>query len=205
MSYKMNAPVPAGLTLIQASLAHADAERVELAYRFAAAAHDGQKRDEGTPFIEHPVRVAQLLWEELDVRDVDLLVAALNHDAIEDNDDVDVTLVTSVFGKRVAGMVVDVTKEPPGPEGRDARDRAYLDRLPSLPSESRLLKLADRIDNLRSVLNANDPAKARRYLDVSRAEFIPLAAMTDPVAHRLVTEACDAIARALSATDGQMI
>jgi GTP pyrophosphokinase len=197
--YEVVDPLPSVLTLIQASLGRDDAERIERAYRFAAAAHEGQTRDEGTPFIEHPVRVAALLWHELGVRDVELLVAALNHDAVEDCDDVDGTLVASVFGNRVAGFVDDVTKEAVSPEDRESRDRAYLDRLPTLSVDSRLLKLADRIDNLRSVPLANDPAKARRYLDVSRAEFVPLATMTDPAALRLVNDACDAIERMLDA------
>ena len=201
MIYEAPDPPPHELTLIQASLAPDDAVRLECAYRFAEAAHRGQVRDEGTPFIEHPVRVATVLWDEFGVRDVELLIAALNHDAIEDNDDVNRCLVASAFGERVASLVCDVTKEPAGPEGREARDRKYLDHLRDLSEDSRLLKLADRIDNLRSIPRSNDEAKKRRYLEVSRAEFLPLAAATDPVAHRLVAEACDAIERLLAGLD----
>ena len=193
MMYRTTDPVPAPLALIQAALASDDAERVERAYYFAAAAHDGQTRDEGTPYIEHPVRVALILWQELGVRDVDLMIAALNHDVIEDSEDVDDALVRSAFGDRAANLVLDVTKPAAPPDGKGARDRAYLDSLPGLDLDSRLLKLADRIDNLRSVIDGGDRAKARRYLIVSRAEFLPLAAMTDPVAHQLIGEACDAI------------
>jgi len=199
--YEPAEPLPSSLTLIQASLGSDDAERIERAYRFAAAAHEGQTRDEGTPFIEHPVRVAKVLWHELGVRDVELLVAALQHDVIEDCEAVDRALLASAFGERVAGLVVDVTKETVPPGQRAARDRAYLDKLPGLSTDARLLKLADRIDNLRSIPQANDPAKARRYLDVSRAEFLPLAAMTDPAALRLVTEACDDIERILGESE----
>jgi guanosine-3',5'-bis(diphosphate) 3'-pyrophosphohydrolase len=195
--YEITASTPAALTLIQASLSPADAERIECAYRFAAAAHKNQKRDEGTPFIEHPVRVATILWDELGSRDVELLMAALNHDAIEDCDEIDAELVASAFGDRVARLVVDVTKDPAGPEGREARDLAYMEHLSTLPHDSRLLKLADRIDNLRSIMNAGDEAKAIRYLTVSREKFLPLAMATDPVANRLIGEACDAIAQAL--------
>ena len=202
MMHEVPDPTPHALTLIQASLDPDDAERIEHAYRFAEAAHRGQCRDEGTPFIEHPARVAGVLWYELGVRDVDLLIAALNHDTIEDSDDVDRALVASAFGERVARLVCDVTKAPVGPEGREARDREYLNHLRELPEDSRLLKLADRIDNLRSIPNSNDDDKKRRYLEVSRAEFLPLAAATDPVAHRLVSEACDAIERHLTDLDG---
>ena len=199
--YEPTDPPPEALTLIQALLGADDAERIERAYRFAEAAHQGQVRDEGTPFIEHPARVAVLLWEELGVRDVDLLIAALNHDSIEDNEVIDRSLVASAFGERVAQLVSDVTKKPAGPAGREARDREYLDHLREIPKESRLLKLADRIDNLRSIPKSNDEAKKRRYLLVSRAEFLPLAAATDPVAHGLLAEACDAIERSLARLD----
>jgi (p)ppGpp synthase/HD superfamily hydrolase len=191
-------PIPPELALIQAAVMPEDAERLDNAFRFAAAAHAGQTRDEGTPFIEHPVRVAAILWGELGCRDVDVLVAALNHDVVEDSELVDAALVASAFGERVAALVLDVTKEEAAAHDRAARDRAYLDRLPRLSLDSRMLKLADRIDNLRSVLRSGDPDKARRYLEVSRAEFIPLALSTDQAAARLVTEACDAVERMLS-------
>lgn len=191
-------PIPPQLALIQAAVPTDDAERLDNAFRFAAAAHEGQTRDEGTPFIEHPVRVAAILWGELGCRDVDMLVAALNHDVVEDSELVDGELVASAFGERVAGLVMDVTKEQVAPEHKAARDRAYMDRLPRLSLDSRLLKLADRIDNLRSVLHSGDPEKARRYLEISRAEFIPLALSTDHAAARLVTEACDAVERMLA-------
>jgi (p)ppGpp synthase/HD superfamily hydrolase len=195
-------PIPPELALIQASILPEDAERLEDAFRFAAAAHEGQTRDEGTPFIEHPVRVAAILWNELGCRDVDLLVAALNHDVVEDSGLVDAALVASAFGERVAALVLDVTKEQVEAEDKPVRDRAYLDRLPLLSRESRMLKLADRIDNLRSILHSGDLDKARRYLDVSRAEFIPLALTTDQAAARLVSEACDAVERMLLGSCG---
>lgn len=186
--------VPPALTLISAALAADDAMLLEHAFQFAAAAHAGQYRDEGTPFIEHPVRVAEILWEELGRRDdIELLIAALNHDVLEDCNWLEGEVLESAFGERVARLVEDVTKEPVPPERKAERDRAYLDRLPTLSLDSRLLKLADRIDNLRAIPLAGDRDKARRYLEVSRAEFIPLALATDQTATRLVIEACDRI------------
>ena len=196
--YEQAGPVPAAIALIQASLPPALAEKIGDAYRFAEAAHAGQLRDEGTPFIEHPVRVAEILWQEMGCHDVDVVIAALNHDTVEDSDTVDGELVASKFGESVARMVLDLTKAPARLGERDRRDREYLDRLPTLDHDSRAIKLADRIDNLRSVMRSGDAAKAAWYLQVSREEFLPLAAMTDPVAYRLIAEACDAIEVALN-------
>jgi (p)ppGpp synthase/HD superfamily hydrolase len=192
MSMYVPAAPPPSLTTLLAAMSPSDAERLLDAYRVAAAAHHGQLRDEGTPFIEHPVRVAQILWSELGVRDVDLLIAALNHDVLEDCE-LDVAFMTSKFGEHVAELVLQVTKPPAPVEERAARDTAYLAALRDAPRDARMLKLADRIDNLRGVPHANDPAKAARYLRVSRAEFLPLALLTDPTAERLIAEACDAV------------
>jgi len=201
--YTLPTDLPASLALIQASVGADDAARLEQAYRFAEAAHNGQTRDEGTPFIEHPVRVATILWNELGQRDdVDLIIAALCHDTVEDSEDVEPELLESFFGPAIASMVLDVTKPPAAPGEKEARDRAYLDKLPKLSMRSRLLKLADRIDNLRAVVHSREPGKAQRYLTVSRQEFIPLALQTDPVAARLVIEACDNLERHLQTRAG---
>src|SRR5438067_10491661 len=61
-----------------------DQMRVERAYRMAERAHRGQVRDEGSPFIEHPLRVALIVAEELGRPAADLVCAALLHDVVED-------------------------------------------------------------------------------------------------------------------------
>lgn len=188
------APVPPALTLVLAALAPDDARRLHETYQFAAAAHAGQMRDEGTPFIEHPVRVAVILWSELGCRDIDTLLAALAHDILEDCEEISADILEGVIGADALQLVDGVTKRAVEPTLKAERDRAYLEQLRALPHAARLLKLADRIDNLRGVIHAGDPAKARRYLAVSRAEFIPLAVRTDPAAERLISDACDALA-----------
>lgn len=189
---------PPEIGLIIASLPSGEAGRIEAAFRFAEAAHSGQARDEGTPFIDHPVRVAVILWEELGSRDVDVIVAALNHDVLEDCDWLNEEVLSGALGKRATRLIRDVTKPQVPDEAKPARDRVYLDSLRGLEPDSRLLKLADRIDNLRSVVHSGDPDKAARYLEVSRLEFIPLALATDPVAADLVSQACDDIERYLA-------
>jgi (p)ppGpp synthase/HD superfamily hydrolase len=191
------AALPAELVQVLATCSADDAEQIERAFQFAAAAHAGQVRDEGTPFIEHPVAVAVLLWQELGCRDTDVILAALMHDVLEDCDWLDAGVLSGVIGERATRMVVDVTKKRVTDGEKPARDAAYLAALRMLPVETRLLKLADRIHNLRCIPLAGDPAKAARYLAVSRAEFIPLALTTDATATRLVDEACDDIARYL--------
>ncbi|HYI13996.1 MAG TPA: HD domain-containing protein [Thermomicrobiales bacterium] len=187
------AEIPAPLTTVLARLHADDAERLVSAYRFAAAAHAAHTRDEGSPFIDHPVAVAVILSEELGCRDVDTLIAALNHDVLEDCDWLCSADVEGAIGERATRLVADVTKEQVPDAEKSARDDRYLAHLWEIPAEAKLLKMADRIHNLRSIPMANDPDKARRYLDVSRNEFLPLALTVDSTAARLIAEACDVI------------
>jgi (p)ppGpp synthase/HD superfamily hydrolase len=195
------AEVPPALTRVVTRLHPDDAERLVSAYRYAAAAHAGQTRDEGVPYIEHPLAVAVILNEELGCHDVDVLVAALNHDVLEDCSWLGRDAVVSALGERALELVDAVTKEQVPEAEKAARDRRYLDHLRTIPREAKLLKLADRIHNLRSIPQANDPAKARRYLEVSRNEFYPLALTVDPTAALLIAEACDAIEAYLAGID----
>src|ERR1044071_8032887 len=67
---------------------HLNAEELALtrrAYELAEAVHARQMRDEGTPYILHPLRVAMSLVAELDIRRPTVIPAALLHDAIEDS------------------------------------------------------------------------------------------------------------------------
>ena len=187
------AAIPASLTTILTVLHAEDAQRLTSAYRFAAAAHAEQTRDEGSPFIDHPLAVTMILSAELGCRDVDMLIAALNHDVLEDCHWLRRSDVAGALGERATCFVEEVTKEQVPATERAARDQRYLEHLWQITPEAKLLKLADRIHNLRSIPKANDPAKARRYLDVSRAEFYPLALTVDPTAARLIADACDVI------------
>jgi GTP pyrophosphokinase len=191
--YYRPADTPPVLTAIMAMVADDDARRLEQAYQFAAAAHAGQRRDEGTPFIDHPVAVVSILWSELGCRDIDILVAGLTHDVLEDCPELPRDIVAGIVGPRADELVSHVTKQPAEDSFRAQRDRDYLDALHRAAPEVRLLKLADRIHNLRSIPLSPDRDKARRYLQVSRDEFYPLALATDPAAARLVEQACDAI------------
>ncbi len=187
------AEIPPALTNVLTGLHPDDAGRLANAFRYAVAAHASQFRDEGSPFIDHPVSVAVILSEKLGCRDVDVLIAALNHDVLEDCDWLCRRDVAGAIGERATAFVEEVTKEQVAAEEKPARDERYLEHLWQMTAEAKLLKLADRIHNLRSIPNANDPAKARRYLDVSRREFYPLALTVDLTAARLIAEACDAI------------
>lgn len=183
---------PTDLRRVALALAGPQRAAVLRAWQVADAAHAGMMRDEGTPFITHPVEVCRILWDEFACRDADLLCAALLHDVLEDTT-VGEDELRATFGEHVTALVVAVTKVQVPTEERSTRDAAYVRSLLVASADVRLLKMADRIHNLRMVPLSGDRAKAQRYLDVSRDVFARMAAATDPRALALLTAACDAL------------
>jgi (p)ppGpp synthase/HD superfamily hydrolase len=141
---------------------------VRAAYELAAALHAGQTRDEGHPYIVHPLRVASHLAAH-GYRDPDLLAAALLHDALEDTA-LDEAELAARFAPRVAALVWAATK----PMLRRRRDAAaHLAAAGASEGEGQLLKLADRLDNL-LFLHAS-PRRGMRFrvLEETRSKYLP--------------------------------
>ena len=117
---------------------------------FAARKHVGQKRkgEAGEPYVNHLAEVALLLAEATDGRDTNLVIAGLLHDSIEDQE-VKYEELAAEFGKDVADLVIEVTddKRLPKPE----RKRLQVETAPKKSVRARMLKIADKIANLRSV------------------------------------------------------
>jgi guanosine-3',5'-bis(diphosphate) 3'-pyrophosphohydrolase len=139
---------------------------------FAAFKHRGQRRKdaEASPYINHPLALARVLKIEAGVQDVDVLVSAILHDTVEDTE-TSVEELEREFGKVVAGIVAEVTddKRLPKPE----RKRLQVERAPHISSQAKLVKLADKICNLRDVVDAPPahwPLERRRaYFEWAKA------------------------------------
>lgn len=118
---------------------------------FAGRAHKGQKRkgNSGAAYITHPMGVHDILAHEAGVKDEVVLNAALLHDTIEDTpvtkDD-----IRAQFGADVAEVVNDVSR----PEG--VSKEAMIRNLAHKGERTKILKVADRIANLREMVS-NDP------------------------------------------------
>lgn len=130
--------------------------RVLRAAAFAADRHRDQRRKGASapPYVNHPLQVAHVLASEGGVSDPDVLCAALLHDTVED------TATTadelgSAFGAAVAGMVMEVTDDKSLEKA--VRKEAQVEHAPRLSPGAKLVKLADKICNLRDVL-ASPPA-----------------------------------------------
>jgi guanosine-3',5'-bis(diphosphate) 3'-pyrophosphohydrolase len=135
---------------------------------FAAEKHKTQRRKglDASPYINHPLKVAELLWRVGEVRDVDCIVAALLHDTIEDTDTLPSQL-EELFGVRVRELVAEVTDD----KTLDKKQRKELQiaHAASLSDGAKQIKLADKTANVFDVAfdPAPDWAQARRveYLE----------------------------------------
>ena len=139
-----------------------DALQVESAYRFSEAAHQGQFRISGDPYISHPLAVARILAEwRLDGQ---TLTAALLHDVMEDTA-VTKEQLANLFGQPVADLVDGVSKldRIEFQTQEDAQAENFRKMLLAMASDVRviLIKLADRLHNMRT-LDAMYPAKRKR-------------------------------------------
>ena len=142
------------------------------AQKMAKKAHKGQKiKWSGLPYIIHPARVAMLVeslraTSRLSVTG-DMVSAAWLHDVVEDSD-LTVEDIRQEFGDDVALWVGELTN--PVYDGLSRQERNEMDfaRLAIASNEAKVIKLADRIDNLGGVLSCSSNEKALRYLEESR-------------------------------------
>lgn len=126
------------------------------AVAFAAEKHRTQRRKDAdaSPYINHPIALANVLANEGGVTDVTVLSAAILHDTIEDTNTTSDELVT-LFGAKVAGVVLEVTDDKT--LDKATRKQRQIEHAPHVSAEAKLVKLADKICNLRDIL-ASPPA-----------------------------------------------
>lgn len=117
------------------------------ALRFAAEKHNDQRRrdSKSSPYINHPIQVAETLWRVGDVRDAALLVAAILHDTIEDTD-VTPDEIRREFGEEVLELVLEVTDDKSLP--KEVRKQLQIVNAPKKSPRAKMLKLADKICNV---------------------------------------------------------
>ena len=154
-----------------------EAQRLQLrrAWAVGAAAHAGQTRKSGEPYITHPVAVAQVLAEQ--GLDVETLVAAILHDTIEDTP-LSRQDLAAQFGETVAELVDGVTKldKLRFADRQEAAAESFRKMLLAMSRDLRviLIKLADRLHNMRTL--GAQSAEARRRIAVETLEiFAPIA------------------------------
>jgi guanosine-3',5'-bis(diphosphate) 3'-pyrophosphohydrolase len=146
----------------------ADLGLVLRALAFAAHKHRDQRRkgSEASPYINHPIAVANLLVNEGGVQDMALVCAALLHDTIEDTKTTPAELAAQ-FGVPITRIVQELTDDKSLPP--ETRKRLQIEHAPTLSTAAKLVKLADKTCNLRDLAVHPPPdwslQRRQRYFD----------------------------------------
>jgi guanosine-3',5'-bis(diphosphate) 3'-pyrophosphohydrolase len=138
------------------------------ALAFASRKHSLQRRKDAdaSPYINHPIALVSILAVEAGITDHETLCAALLHDTIEDTD-TSLDELTRAFGQPIASLVQEVTDDKQLPKAE--RKQRQVQHARHLTPKARLIKLADKIANLRDVAGsppADWPlARRQEYFD----------------------------------------
>lgn len=139
---------------------------------FAARKHKDQRRKdaEASPYINHPIALANILGSEGGITDPNVICAALLHDTIEDTDTTPEELEAE-FGTAIKNIVMEVSDDKSLPKAE--RKRLQIAHAAHISPQAQLVKLADKIANLRDVA-ASPPAdwslqRRQEYFDWAKA------------------------------------
>ena len=144
---------------------------------FAFEAHGSQWRRSGDPYIMHPCSVARILAEELDIRNPEILAAALLHDTVEDVEEVTGEVIRKKFGANVEAIVEGCTKVTHYTGDRQTFKKLVHRKIFSGAAaklEVMIVKLADRLHNLRT-LSSMPKHKRQKISDETLDIYAPLA------------------------------
>ena len=184
-------------------------DQIHAAYEFAAAHHAGQNRKDGSPFITHPLAVAQIVAEELHL-DTESIVAALLHDTIEDTSATHEE-ISKLFSPTVADLVEGVSKltRVHYTSKEEEQMENLRKMLMAMAKDIRviLIKISDRLHNMRT-MEYQTPEKQKQKSFETMEIYAPIAhrlgmqkmkweledlslKYLDPVGYREITEALD--------------
>ncbi len=149
------------------------------ALEFAVQRHKGTDRDgaQAVPYACHPVAVMLSIRFRAGITDETVLAAALLHDTVEDTGTT-IQEIESLFGKPVAHVVAQVTRPEPTEDQTNGLDRQQIWELRSkmllqeielMDDRARIVKLADRLDNVRESKITRTGKKLERYVKQTKA------------------------------------
>ena len=171
---KIQADVDAIFTLMAQRVDEKQMNLLHEAYNFAAYAHKDQLRKSGEPYISHPVAVARIVAEELELG-ANPVMAAFQHDVVEDCP-YSIDEIRERFGDDVAFLVGVVTKQKKAQYDQSKQVDNFRQMLSSVQFDVRaiLVKLADRLHNMRT-LSSMRPDKQMKIASETDYFYAPLA------------------------------
>jgi guanosine-3',5'-bis(diphosphate) 3'-pyrophosphohydrolase len=154
------------------------------ALAFAADRHSKQRRKDvdSSPYINHPISLANILCNEGYITDVNVICAALLHDTIEDTDTAAEELEAE-FGTTIRDIVIDVTDDKT--LDKAVRKQRQIEHAAHISDTAKLVKLADKISNLRDVASCPPTEwsinRRREYFDWAKAVIDKLRGVNGPL------------------------
>jgi guanosine-3',5'-bis(diphosphate) 3'-pyrophosphohydrolase len=142
------------------------------ALEFAAHKHRDQRRKDvhASPYINHPIALANILVNEADIHDPEVICAALLHDTIEDTETTAAELEAD-FGAVIRDIVLEVTDDKLLQKAE--RKRMQIEHAAHASPKAKLVKLADKISNLRDIASSPPAswslARQQEYFDWAKA------------------------------------
>jgi len=138
------------------SMAESELKLLFKALTFASHKHRDQRRKDvcASPYINHPISLANILCNEANITDIEVICAALLHDTVEDTETTPEELEAR-FGTSIMNIVMEVTDDKE--KSKIERKQAQIDHAAAICDKAKLVKLADKISNLRDV-GINPPA-----------------------------------------------
>lgn len=191
--------------LKKANFRPADYQQIEKAIELAIRAHQNQKRDSGTPYLEEHiwsmgVRIIEKYKNNSQLKE--LLICGLLHDSVEDSKTVSIEQIKAQFGEEIAVAIQFLTKddrensESLTENEKYEINKNYVFRL----SENRLasiIKIEDRLSNLSCIVSTtvcNNVPKYKRYVRETIDVFMPLAQKYDELGYiELLSQEIDRI------------
>ena len=151
---------------------------MDYAYDMAKYGHRNQVRESGARYFEHVRATALILVDELGITDLDIVTAALLHDMLEDNFLLTSSRIKVTFGERVAALVSTITKpakEDPRFKSNNERHQWYFEQIRNGSPEAKIIKLADRLQNLRTLASCPSEKQIAKIKETNEV-YLPLIA-----------------------------
>jgi (p)ppGpp synthase/HD superfamily hydrolase len=197
MNGNLNEFTKSGFTRLLRPFEHstADIMKITRAFSIAMKAHSGQvkKGNKTEPYINHPLRVALILTEEIHEYDIDIICAAILHDTLGINANHNMSnpvsdansgatleaRIRNELGEPIYSIVKTLAKPLAKSNEKDRILSEYFRNIAKSPEDVRYIKLADRLDNIRNLKNAIQKDRILRYKEETQKYIIPIAENTD--------------------------
>ncbi|QFY13724.1 HD domain-containing protein [Nonomuraea phyllanthi] len=153
-----------------------DHDRALAAATLSLTVYGGRTRDQGTPYIEHPLAVVAILRDELHVTRPGTLILGLLHDALEVSPSSEPEIITRLgrlFVEELRALTPDHRLEDRPKRATD--ETLWRAKMQRLSPDGLLIRFADRIHNLRDLRRSPDTSRHRRFIAQLADFYLPLA------------------------------